>query len=140
MEEFYIQLQELRDKVDKKDILIIHGDWNAKVGTDALADWKNYWGPFCNAASNEQGLRLLEFTSYNNMVLPNTLGEHKASRRWTWHAPDGTHHQIDYIHGTEPFQIWDPHNQDDLPCRKWSWPGDTEFQSQAEEDQETQEQ
>lgn len=97
VEEFYTQLQETIDEVDKKDILIIQGDWNAKVGAKALADWKNYCGPSCNETTNERGLRLLEFASYNNMVLANTLGVHKASRRWTWHAPNGSHHQIDYI-------------------------------------------
>ena len=31
-------------------------------------------------------------------MLANTLGNHKPSRRWTWHSPDGTHHnQIDCI-------------------------------------------
>ena len=31
-------------------------------------------------------------------MLANTPGSHKPSRRWTWHSPDGTHHnQIDYI-------------------------------------------
>ena len=31
-------------------------------------------------------------------MLANTLGNHKPSGRWTWHSPDGTHHnQIDYI-------------------------------------------
>ena len=31
-------------------------------------------------------------------MLANTLGNHKPSRRWTWHSPDETHHnQIDYI-------------------------------------------
>ena len=31
-------------------------------------------------------------------MLANTLGNYKPSRRWTWHSPDGTHHnQIDYI-------------------------------------------
>ncbi|XP_068224983.1 craniofacial development protein 2-like [Palaemon carinicauda] len=98
VEAFYSQLQETIDKVDKKDILIIQGDWNAKVGKDALKDWKEFCGPSCNDVSNERGLRLLEFASYNNAVLANTLGEHKASRRWTWHAPNGIHHnQIDYI-------------------------------------------
>ena len=30
-------------------------------------------------------------------MLANTLGNHKPSRRWTWHSADGTHHnQIDY--------------------------------------------
>ena len=31
-------------------------------------------------------------------MLANTRGNHKPSGRWTWHSPDGTHHnQIDYI-------------------------------------------
>ena len=43
-------------------------------------------------------LRLLELATFNNLVLTNTLGPHKPSRRWTWHSPDGKHHnQIDYI-------------------------------------------
>ena len=47
---------------------------------------------------NDRGLKLLDFAIYNNLVLANTLGNHKPSRRWTWHSPDGTHHnQIDYI-------------------------------------------
>ena len=98
IEEFYNQLQNTIDKVNKKDILIIQGDWNAKVGGDALKDWSRFCGPSCNAVTNERGLRLLEFASYNDAVLANTLGKHKASRRWTWHAPNGIHHnQIDYM-------------------------------------------
>ena len=35
---------------------------------------------------------------YNELMLANTFGPHKTSRRWTWHSPDGKHHnQIDYI-------------------------------------------
>ena len=45
-----------------------------------------------------RGLRLLEFATLNNLVLTNTLGHYKLSRRWRWHSPDGKHHnQIDYI-------------------------------------------
>ena len=45
-----------------------------------------------------RGLRLLEFACYNDLVLANTLGKHKVSRRWTWHSPNGGYHnQIDYI-------------------------------------------
>ena len=43
-------------------------------------------------------LKLLDLAAYNNLVLANTLGNHKPSKRWTWHSPDGTHHnQTDYI-------------------------------------------
>ena len=57
-------------------------------------------GPFCNDDTNDIGLRLLEFATFNfnNLIMANTLGHHKTSRRWTWHSPNGQHHsQIDYI-------------------------------------------
>ena len=42
--------------------------------------------------------RLLEFATFNDLVLANTFGHHKVFRRWTWHSPNGQHHnQIDYI-------------------------------------------
>ena len=45
-----------------------------------------------------RGFRLLAFATFNNLVLANTFGHHKASRRWTWQSPNGQHHnQIDYI-------------------------------------------
>ena len=41
---------------------------------------------------------LVEFATFNDLVLANTFGHHKASRRWTWHSPKEHHHnQIDYI-------------------------------------------
>ena len=47
---------------------------------------------------NERGLRLLELATFNDLMLANTFGQHKASKRWTWHSPNGQHHNhIDYI-------------------------------------------
>ena len=98
IEQFYNQIQTVIDKVNKKDTLIIQGDWNAKVGVDAVEDWADYFGPSSNDVTNNRGIRLLEFASFNGMVLANTLGEHKPSHRYTWHAPNGrTRTQIDYI-------------------------------------------
>ena len=98
VEEFYDQLQEILEQTPKKDILVVQGDWNAKVGEDACQTWKGICGRYSNKETNDRGLRLLEFASYNDLRLMNTFGPHKASRRWTWHSPDGnTHNQIDYI-------------------------------------------
>ena len=73
-------------------------DWIAKVGEDAQEDWVKVCRPSCTPETNDRGLKLLDFATYNNLVLANTPGNHKPSRRWTWHSPDGTHHnQIDYI-------------------------------------------
>ena len=88
-----------------KDILVVQGDWNAKVGRDAQADGRSVCGPHCNAETNERGLRLLEFANFNNIVLTNTLGPHKPSIMWIWHSPDRKHHnQIDYTLVWKQFQ------------------------------------
>ena len=98
IEDFYERLQEILDQSPKKDILVVLGDWNAKVGEDALKNWKGTCGRYCNRETNERGLRLLEFACYNDLVLANTLGKRKVSRRWTWHSPNGGYHnQIEYI-------------------------------------------
>ena len=65
IEDFYDQLQEVIDQAPKKDILVVQGDWNAKIGEDASKNWKGTCGQYCNPETNERGLRLLEFASYN---------------------------------------------------------------------------
>ena len=98
IEEFYGQQQNVIDQTPKKAILVVQGDWNAKVGRDACGNWQRICGLFCNDDLNERGLRLLEFSTFNDLVLANTFGHHKASRRLAWHSPNGQHHnQIDYI-------------------------------------------
>ena len=101
VDHFYQQLQETIDQTPKKDILVVQGDLNAKVGKDAQADWGEVCGPYCNVETNERGLRLLEFATFNNLGLTNTLGPHKPSQ----YSADGKHHnQIDYILVKERFQ------------------------------------
>ena len=74
VDHFYQKLQETIDQTPKKDILVVQGDWNAKVGKDAQADWGEVCGPYCNVETNERGLRLLEFATFNNLVLTTRLG------------------------------------------------------------------
>ena len=83
IEEFYDQLQNVIDQTPKKDILVVQGDWNAKVGRGACGNWQGICGPFCNDDTNERRLGLLEFATFNELLLANTFGHYKASRRWT---------------------------------------------------------
>ena len=81
--------------IPMKDILVVMGDWNARVGPDAHAEWPETAGKFRLGSTNERDVQLLEFAK---MVIANTKYKHKASRRMTWVAPDGiTKNQIDYI-------------------------------------------
>ena len=52
MEEFFDQLQNVVDQRQEKDILVVKGDWNAKVGRDARGSWQGICGPFCNDDTN----------------------------------------------------------------------------------------
>ena len=79
VDNFYRQLQEIFDQTPKKDILVEQGDWNAKVGRDSQADWGDLCGPYCNVETNKRCLRLLEFATFNNLEMTNTLGPNKPS-------------------------------------------------------------
>ena len=79
LQEFYDQLQYVIDQKSKMDILVVQGDWDAKVGKDVCENWRGISGPSCNDDTNERGLRLLDFATFNDLVLANTFGHHKAS-------------------------------------------------------------
>ena len=51
-----------------KGILVVQGDCNAKVGKDACENWQKKCGPFFNDDTNERGLSLLEFATFNDLV------------------------------------------------------------------------
>ena len=72
----YQQLQEIIDQTPMKEILVVQGDLNAKVGRDAQADWGDVCGLYCNAETNEKGFRLLEFATFSNLELTNALWPH----------------------------------------------------------------
>ena len=98
IEEFYHDLENFMKTVPKKDIIVVQGDWNAKIGQDAYDSWKGTIGKFGLGETNERGQKLLEFAKRHQLTAANTLFNHKTSRRTTWHSPNGvTHNQIDYI-------------------------------------------
>ena len=75
------QLQNVIDQTPTKNILVVQRNWNAKVGKGACGNWQGICGPFSNNDTNERGLRLRVFTTFNDLVLANTFGHQKASRR-----------------------------------------------------------
>ena len=94
VERFYEDLQYFLDLTSKKDVLIIIGDWNAKVGSQ---ETPGVTGKFGLRIRNEAGQRLIEFCQENALVIANTLFQ-QHRRLYTWTSPDGQHqNQIDYI-------------------------------------------
>ena len=95
---FYNILQSTISEIYKRDIIVIQGDWNAKIGNDASLYWENISEKYCNENTNEIVQRFLEFVKINSLIAINTFGPLKKYRINTWHSPGGLHHnQIDYI-------------------------------------------
>ena len=70
VEQFYEDLQDILELIPKKDVLFIIGDWNEKVGSQALP---GITGKFGLGEQNEARQRLIEFCQENALVIANTL-------------------------------------------------------------------
>ena len=102
-------LESVIDKKAKRDLLVIRGDFNAKTGS-VHDDYPDNMGQFGKGIMNSSGERLLETCQTHNLVLTNTLFQHKKAHRTTWEAPfrnfttkagearrNPVRNQIDYI-------------------------------------------
>ena len=88
-------LQDLLELTPKKDVLFIIWGWNAKVGSQEIAE---VTGKFGLGVENETGQRLTESCQENALVIANTLFQQHKRRLYTSTSPDGQHrNQIDYI-------------------------------------------
>ena len=70
VEWFYEDLQDLLELKNKRDVLFILGDWNAKVGSQ---ETPGVTGKFGLGVRNEAGQRLTEFCQENALVIANTF-------------------------------------------------------------------
>ena len=68
VEWFYEDLQDLLELTPQNDVLLIVGDWNAKVGSQEIPGGT---GKFSLGAQNEAGQRLTEFFQDNILVIAN---------------------------------------------------------------------
>ncbi|KAF7243568.1 Craniofacial development protein 2 [Varanus komodoensis] len=87
----YEGLQHLLESTPKNDVLIIMGDWNAKVGSQKIT---GITGKFGLGLQNEAGHRLVEFCQETTMVIANALFQQPKRRRYTWTSH---RNQIDYV-------------------------------------------
>ena len=93
---FYDQLQDILDNTPQKDVTIVMGDFNAKVGSNNGVN--GVMGPYGLGEQNEAGQKLIDFCISNELVITNTLFKQHPRRLYTWTSPNGnTKNQIDYI-------------------------------------------
>ena len=107
---FYDELDALIQTVSARDLLVIAGDFKAKTGS-AYKNNKTVMGRFGKGQLNDNGIELIDFCSRNELVLTNTVFQHKINHRTTWQSPatpnrkakDGNsrrnpvRNQIDYV-------------------------------------------
>ncbi|XP_071580583.1 craniofacial development protein 2-like [Temnothorax nylanderi] len=96
---FYNQLETCITKIPKKELLIVLGDFNAKIGDTSMdMSLRNTVGNYGLGIRNDRGDRLLQFATDNGMTIMNTVFKQHPRRLYTWTFPDGKHrNQIDYI-------------------------------------------
>ncbi|XP_037867678.1 craniofacial development protein 2 [Bombyx mori] len=97
--DFYGKLEEILNSIPSREIKIILGDWNAKVGS-TLDDnhIRSTVGKFGLGIRNERGEKLIEFCIERNLSIMNTYFQHHPRRLYTWRSPgDRYRNQIDYI-------------------------------------------
>ncbi|XP_065574252.1 craniofacial development protein 2-like [Artemia franciscana] len=96
-DKFYADLQLTMNKIPRKDILVIGGDFNARIGT-RLNDFEWAIGNHGLGDWCINGVRLLMFAMLNNLSVANTWFKRKPCHTYTWRSRDGrTRTQIDYL-------------------------------------------
>ena len=101
-DEFYADLQETIDSVHVDDVLLVVGDFNARVGSSERREDSSMWDGVrgCHGAGkmNESGEALLSFCALNELTIMNTCFEKKNINKYTWQHPGSKKwHCIDYV-------------------------------------------
>ncbi|KAL9979384.1 hypothetical protein ACROYT_G017038 [Oculina patagonica] len=96
-EQFYEQLQGAIGKVQRRDMLILMGDVNAKVGV-GNSGREDIMGKEALGEINENGDMFIDFCAFNDLCIGGSFFQHRKIHKATWSSPDlRTHNQIDHI-------------------------------------------
>ena len=94
---FYEQLQSVIDKGGNKNMTILMGDFNAKIGSDNTG-YEDVMGTHGLGMMNENGERFADLCALNQLVIGGSIFPHKRIHKATWRSPDHvTENQIDHI-------------------------------------------
>ncbi|GFO12658.1 craniofacial development protein 2-like protein [Plakobranchus ocellatus] len=89
VEQFYEEIEKAKGYLKSPNIIIVMGDFNAKVGDERVED---VVGPSGIGTVNDRGSRLIEWCQVNDFTITNT------KRQRTWKSPgDRSRNKIDYI-------------------------------------------
>jgi len=83
----YEDLDQMYEQCPKRDVKIVIGDLNAKIGQDDI--YRLITGKYSlRNLSSDNGTRLINFACSKNMVVASTLFSLKDMHKMTWRYPD----------------------------------------------------
>jgi len=96
-DKFYEELEQVFDYFPKYHTKMLLGYFNAKVGRENV--FKLAIGQeSLHQHSNDNGVRLVNFVTSQNLVVKSTMFPHRNIHKYTWTSPDGKiHNQIDHV-------------------------------------------
>ncbi|VDP37481.1 unnamed protein product [Schistosoma margrebowiei] len=96
-DQFYDGLQSIIEKCTRKNLTILMGDLNAKVGIDN-SGYEDIMGRHGLGERNENGERIANLCAFNELVIGGTIFPHKRIHKAKWISQDHTtENQIDHI-------------------------------------------
>jgi len=94
---FYEELEQVFDHFPKYLMKMLLGDFNAKVERENILK-PTIGQESLHQNSNDNGVRLVNFATSQNLVVKSTMFPHRNIHKYTWTSPDGkTHNQIDHV-------------------------------------------
>jgi len=88
MERFYQDLSRTVKQVHKRDVLLVMGDFNAKVGKSKPSAMSSAVGLYGLGETNEAGEQLEDFCLEHKLALANTVFKQHPRWLYTWTSPD----------------------------------------------------
>ena len=95
-DQFFDDLQHVVDGISNDDLLLVMGDFNARVGCGD--PWDGVRGCHGVGHINDNGEALLSWCAQNSLIVMNTMFQKKTIHRYTWQHPGSKQwHCIDYV-------------------------------------------
>ena len=102
LDRIYAQLEKILKEHKKNSLILIAGDFNAKIGK--YRNDNECVGRFSTGKRNSSGQELIDFCGRNRLFISNSAFEHPVKHRTTWSCKReinnkivNTYNQIDYI-------------------------------------------
>ncbi len=103
-EDFYNRLQTIIDSHSWRDITMVMGDINAKIGRDN-SGYEEVMGREDLGEMNENGERFADLCAVRNLVIGGSVFPHRQIHKATWISPHlSTENQIDHVCITKKFR------------------------------------